>query len=166
MLAKIDAVVGVDHSYSNWTGTVLLVSAKPAADIRAVADQVQATLAADQQSPVRVNGEELSRLIDKEEWRGVDRIAELTSFEYKTVAKRRVSAYADEAKLDQPTREKLLAFVDELWDKAADGMSPPKPDESCPTYWQQRVRSVREDVSGQGPRSSDARADRHAQTRV
>ena len=137
-LAKLDAIDGVARSYSNWTGTVLLVSVKPAADARSVAERVQAALVADQQQPTRIGDKELPALLSKEQWRGVDRIAELTSYEFKTVAKTRATAYAENEKLDQGKREKLLGFVDELWDKAADGMGQPKPDQTYPEYWRRR----------------------------
>ena len=60
---------------TNWTGTVLLVSVKPAADARSVAERVQAALVADQQQPTRIGDKELPALLSKEQWRGVDRIA-------------------------------------------------------------------------------------------
>src|SRR5437667_10592844 len=54
-LAKLDALDGVAHSYSNWTGTMLLVSVRPAADAQAVAERVKATLVADHQQPTRID---------------------------------------------------------------------------------------------------------------
>src|SRR5439155_13624121 len=111
---------------------------KPAADARSVAERVQAALVADQQQPTRIGDKELPALLSKEQWRGVDRIAELTSYEFKTVAKTRATAYAENEKLDQGKREKLLGFVDELWDKAAEGIGQPKPDQTVPENLRRR----------------------------
>jgi mercuric ion transport protein len=138
-LSQLDSLEGVSRSYSNWTGTALRISVAPKTDPAAVAERVRSFLAADQQNPARVNGDELIQILNDEQWRAVDRIAELSAYEFHTFAKRQVGAFADDEKLDDPKRQKLLALVDEVWNKSGEGMGEPKPEaEAYGHYWQAR----------------------------
>lgn len=138
-MAQVNRIEGVSQSYSNWTGTILRISARPGADRDAVAERVLAFLAADGQDPGRVQGAEVATSLRNEDWRDLSRITDLSSYEFKTVAKRRINAFADNEKLDSTQREKLLNIVDGLWDKSGVGLGSPRLDAAeYAAYWQNR----------------------------
>ena len=136
---QLNRIDGVEGSFSNWTGTLIRVTVLPNTDREAVAERVQKFLAADGQNPVRVSGQELATSLKGHEWRDVNRVSELSSFEFLTVARRRINAFADSEKLDSPQRENLLSVVDGLWDKSSVGLGVPKPEATAyAAYWQSR----------------------------
>lgn len=139
-LAQMDGIEGVMRSYTNWTGSELRVTIAPKADVGAVAERVRAFLMADEQAPVRVDGDALARSLKENEWRGVEQVVELTTYEYHTFARRQIGAFADEQKFDAAKKEKLLALVDAAWEKAARGLGDPAPDaDAYASYWQTRI---------------------------
>src|SRR5262245_9512401 len=108
-LAQIDGMDGVLRSYTNWTGSELRVTVAPKADVNAVAERVRSFLASDQQEPTRVQGDELTTALSREEWRSVEHVVELTTYEYHTFARQQLGEYADEKKFDATKKEKLIA---------------------------------------------------------
>ncbi|MCI0332891.1 MAG: cation transporter [Planctomycetes bacterium] len=139
-LGEIDSMEGVTRSFSNWTGALIRVSVAKTSDREAVAERVRAVLAANQQKPSRIAGDDLTRALQKEDWRGADRIFELTSYEFNTVAKRRINDFASSEGLKRSERTRLLDLVDELWEKAAEGLDTPKPEsEAYAMYWRNRL---------------------------
>lgn len=140
-LARIDDVDGVAGSFSNWTGSLIRVSVAPDADREAVAERVQALLAADQQEPVQFTGDDLVKRLNEEEWRRVNRISDLTSYEFSTFAKHQINAFADGEHLHDAQRKQLLDLVDELWGPAAEGLENRQPGaEAYAEYWQNRLQ--------------------------
>jgi copper chaperone CopZ len=139
-LGEIDAMDGVTSSFSDWTGTLIRVSVAKTTHREAVAERVRAVLAASQQEPLRVAGDDLTRALQRKDWRGADRIFELTSYEFNTVAKRRINDFASAERLKQSERVRLLDLVDELWEKAAQALDTPKPEsEAYAMYWRNRM---------------------------
>lgn len=138
-MSQINQIEGVSGTFSNWTGSLLRVEILPTADRETVAARVRTFLAADGQKPARVEGQELTALLSGVEWRDLSRITELSSYEFKTVAKRRIDAFADSEKLDSSKRQQLLSIVDSLWDKSSAGLDNPKADAAAyADYWQHR----------------------------
>src|SRR3954468_19199391 len=82
LLAELDRADGVAHSSINWTGTRLRVTVAPAADRARVAAAGPALLADRGYAPVRLAGDELAKTLGGEDWRGVGRVAELSSYEF------------------------------------------------------------------------------------
>src|SRR5882724_10682364 len=67
----------------------------------------------------------------------------LSSYEFHTFDKRQVGKFADDEKLDAPKRQKLLALVDDVWDKSGDGLGEPKPQaDAYGQYWHDRRGKV------------------------
>ena len=119
---------------------MIRVSAAKASEREAVAERSQAVLAANQQKSLRLVGDDLTRAFQTEDWRAVDRVYELTSYEFKTVAKRRIKDFAIGEGLKRSERTQLLELADELWEKGAEGLDTPKSEsEVYAMYWQNRL---------------------------
>ncbi len=136
-LGEIDGIEGVTRSFSDWTGTLIRVSVAKTTHREAVAERVRAVLTAKQQKPLRIAGDDLTRALQREDWRGANRIFELSSYEFNTIAKRRINNFANGEGLKRSERTRLLELVDELWEKAAEGLDTPKP-EAYAMYWRNR----------------------------
>jgi hypothetical protein len=118
---------------------MIRVSVEHAGERDAVSDRIRSALTGEQKTPVRLAGEELTRVLEKEDWRGVERICELTSYEFNTVARRTINAFADDEQLDQSQRERLVELVDELWEKTGADLARPNPEpDDYADYWQRR----------------------------
>lgn len=140
VLARIDRVDGVSRSFTNWTGTRLRISAAPGADRTIVADRVGSLLSADGRKPVRVDGIEFTQALEREDWHSAARLVDLSSYEFRTIAKRRLAAFAGAERLDSRQREKLLGLVDQLWERSAEGLDQPgSEDGAYGKYWRARL---------------------------
>lgn len=140
VLARIDRVDGVSRSFANWTGTRLRISAAPGADRNAVADRVAAQLSADGRRPVRVDGSEFGQTLQREDWHSAERLVDLSSYEFRTIAKRRLAAFADDEGLDSDRRKKLLNLVDDFWERSAEGLDKPGSEAGAyGQYWRARL---------------------------
>jgi hypothetical protein len=138
-LAALDRVPGVQKSFSNWTGTKLRIVVAPSADANAVADRVRDLLAESSHDATRLLGNDLAEALRIEQWYGAERAVELTAYEYHTFARRQLGAFAKDQKLDDALRQKLLALLDDLWDRAADGLAKPSADgDAYQSYWRDR----------------------------
>jgi mercuric ion transport protein len=139
VLTRIDRLDGVSQSFSNWTGTRLRISLAPGPEAKVVAERVRDFLASDGRQPVAVNGSELTQTLRGEQWHNAAGLIELSSYEFRTVAKRRVGAFANSQKLDAAKRRKLLDLANQLWDKAGEGVEPPSPEpDAYGRYWHSR----------------------------
>jgi hypothetical protein len=158
VLIRIDRIDGVSGSFSNWTGTRLRISVKSGSDPKAVAERVRAFLAADGRHPTELTGAKFTDGLGSEKWYSADGLVTLSSYEFKTIAKRRINAFAGQQKLNDAQREKLVTLVDQLWDKAAEGMALPdsRPD-AYGRYWRARLGRFVESFAGraQGILSAD-----------
>jgi hypothetical protein len=139
-LADIDRMNGVSLSHTNWPGTRLRISIAPTADREEVAARVHDHLASQQYKPRRVAAKDLSQALEREQWRGADRVHELSSFEFRTYSRQRVKQFAQREKLEKATADKLLRTVDELWEKSGkEQPKPPTDHEGYRAYWDDRI---------------------------
>jgi hypothetical protein len=140
VLARIDRVEGVSRGFCNWTGTRLRISAAPGSDRNNVAERVQALLAGEGHEPVRAEGKEFIEALQGEDWHSADRLVDLSSYEFRTIAKRRIAALADAEGLDPGRRERLMSLADQLWDRSAEGLDRPGSDPGAyGQYWRARL---------------------------
>ena len=140
VLARIDRVDGVSRSFTNWTGTRLRISIAPAADRSMVADRVGSLLSADERQPARVDGNKVAQALQHESWYSAARLVDLSSYEFRTIAKRRLAAFADAERLDADRRERLLRLVDQLWERSAEGLDQPGSGNGAyGQYWRARL---------------------------
>jgi hypothetical protein len=143
-LAGIDKVEGVSRSYSNWTGTRLRVSAAPGADRDAVAARVAERLARHQYEPSRVGAKALAKALEGDEWRGAERVHELSSFEFLTHAKQRIQHFAERERLGKEKSATLQRLVGELWEESGKGKGrPPGDEEGYSDYWDDRIETFK-----------------------
>jgi hypothetical protein len=88
VLARLDRIDGVERSYANRSGTLLRLSLSPSADPDRVAGEVPQVVGGKNRTPTRLVGQELAQALEREEWRAVDRVGELSDIECRTVALR------------------------------------------------------------------------------
>lgn len=142
-LAQIDGFEGVLRSYTNWTGTALRISLSPGADRDQVARTVRDYLASVRYEPNPLPEEMLAKSLKSEDWRGVERVFELTSYEYHTFSRQQIGDFADEQGLDQSKKARLLALVDGVWAKvAADVGTPGVGADEYSDYWKMRLDKI------------------------
>lgn len=150
VLIRIDQIDGVSCSFTNWTGTRLRISVKSGSDPRAVAERVRAFLSADGRHPTALAGAKSTDGLRSEKWYSATGLVTLSSYEFNTIAKRRINAFADDEKLTDAQREKLMKLVDQLWDKAAEGIAlPDAKDDAYGRYWHARLRRFLQSFAAQ-----------------
>ena len=131
VLDRLDKIDGVEASSANYTGTMLCITVKAGADREKVAEAVQKDLAMDKRTPTRTTGDGLTKALKDEEWRGIDRIGQLSATEFRKLNLDRVKAFTDEEKLNKDVVDKLLKLAEEEWDRMAkavdttEGSKPP-----------------------------------------
>lgn len=142
-LAQIDGLEGVLRSYTNWAGTALRVSVSPGADRDRVAAAVKTHLTNVRYAPKALTEEMLAESLKSEDWRSVERVFELTSYEYHTFSRQQIGDFADEQGLDQSKKERLVAIVDRIWEKVAADMGVPGvAAEEYSHYWKMRLEKL------------------------
>jgi mercuric ion transport protein len=140
VLSRMDRVPGVSHSFSNWTGTRLRISAAPGADRDAVAERVQSSLSGDGRQPIRLDENQLTQVLQTEDWHSAAALVDLSSYEFRTIAKWRLAAFADAEQFDFDRRDKLLKLVDQLWERSAQGLDQPGSEAGAYSqYWHARL---------------------------
>ena len=87
MLAQLDRLPGVEHSYGNRTGDMVRMSLVTTAAREEVAKQALKVLGASR-SPICLTGTNLIQTLEHEQWRQSDRVGELLQIEYRTLAQR------------------------------------------------------------------------------
>lgn len=103
----------------NHTGKLIRISIKSGANRDQVAVAVERQLQTLKSTPIQVGGAELTKALQNEVWRGIDRTGELTLIEYRKVSLDRVRAFAEQEKLDANESEKMLKLAEAWWDRAA-----------------------------------------------
>jgi hypothetical protein len=116
-LAGLDKLEGVERSLANRNGTMIRVTVAAAADREKVAGAVAKYLADNKRAPVRLAGDELTRVLDQEEWRDAGRIGELSAIEFHTLALHRVKTFAKVEKLDKEAAAKLVQIAEQQWER-------------------------------------------------
>ena len=148
MIGKMNGVEGVEEAFANWSGEEIRVVVRRAEEREATAKRVENLLSGERQKPVAVEGAELERAIVGQAWFGAGKIGELTSFEFRTMAKRRVEGFALKEKLADATKEKLLAIVEREWQKhGAHPGTLPGDDEGYGNYWKARLTEFKAAVA-------------------
>jgi hypothetical protein len=143
-LDRVDRIEGVSRSLTNWTGTMVRVVPAPGADPQAVARRVRAALDEGEYAPELLGGAAKAEALKKEHWRGLDRVHELTSFEFRTVARRLVESFAQAERLEKEKTSQLLKAVDEVWESSARGKkTPPADEEGYGAYWRDRLATFK-----------------------
>ncbi len=116
-LAALDKLEGVERSLANRTGTMIRVTVAAAADREKVAEGVRKILTGEDRKAVPLAGIELKRALEREEWRGKDRIGELSAIEFRTLALHRVKTFAKAEKLGQEATDKLVTIAEQQWER-------------------------------------------------
>ncbi len=117
VLERLDKIDGVEASSANYTGTMIRITAKAGSDREKVAEAVQKDLAADKRNPTRITGDGLAKALKDEEWRGIDKIGQLSATEFRKLNLDRVRAFTVEEKLDKDVADKLLKLAETEWDR-------------------------------------------------
>lgn len=79
---------------------------------------VQNDLTTDKRNPARLMAEKLTKALQEEKWRGIDRIGQLSAIEFCKLNLDRVKAFAEEEKLSKDVADKLLKLAEQEWDRA------------------------------------------------
>jgi hypothetical protein len=130
-LERLDKIDGVEASSANHTGTLVRISVKAGANCEKVAEAVRKDLAASKGNPARLTAEKLTKALKEEEWRGLDRIGQLSAIEFRKLNLDRLKAFTEEEKLGKDVAGKLLKLAEAEWDRLAkeaqakDGNLPP-----------------------------------------
>jgi hypothetical protein len=84
VLARLDEIDGVERSYANRAGTLLRLSIAASADPDRVSGEALRVLG-DRRNPTRLGDDERDQALGQEEWRGADRVGELSAIERRTL---------------------------------------------------------------------------------
>lgn len=98
---------------------MIRISVKSGASQEKVAEAVQIDLAADKGSPTRLMAEKLTKALQDEEWRGIDRISQLSAIEFRKLNLDRVKAFAEQEKPGKDVADKLVTLAEQEWDRLA-----------------------------------------------
>lgn len=143
LLWELQQIPGVEHAYSNWTGTMLRTSVAPSSQPAALAERLRRFFIDKQLNPTQLSDNELTRALRDEQWLGSDRIAELSNHEFHTYGSQVIDALVREEGLDAETARKLHAVFEEVWQKSADALgSPPPQQEAYAAYWNARRQKL------------------------
>jgi hypothetical protein len=140
VLGRLDKLDGVAASASNYTGSLLRVTVAPGADRAKVEEAARKALAEDVGEAVPLTGEGARRALEREHWRGANRVAELSAIEFHSVALYRLRTFAKAEKLDQATTEKLAAIAEQKWEQIAKEAAAAKT--NTPTDWGRRCKQA------------------------
>jgi hypothetical protein len=138
VLGRLDKLEGVAGSAANYTGTLVRVTVAPGADRVKVEEVARKALAEDAGEAVPLTGKEASQALEHEHWRGANRVAELSSIEFHSVALYRLRTFAKAEKLDQATTDKLTARAERQWEQIAKEGAAAKA--NTPTDWGRRCK--------------------------
>lgn len=119
MLERLDKIDGVQASSANHTGTLIRISTKVGASREKVAAVVQEDLTGNKGKPTQIVGDGLTKALKEEEWRGIDRISQLSAIEFRKLNLDQVKAFAEEQKLGKDVADKLLKLAETEWDRLA-----------------------------------------------
>jgi hypothetical protein len=92
---------------------------KAGASREIVAEAVQKDLAANKGNATRLTAEKLRKALKDEEWRGIDRIGQLSAIEFRKLNLDRVKAFTEQEKLGKGVADKLLKLAETEWDRLA-----------------------------------------------
>ncbi|HEV8605535.1 MAG TPA: hypothetical protein VGQ99_09230 [Tepidisphaeraceae bacterium] len=148
MIGKTDALEGVEEAFTNWSGQEIRVVACCAVERDATARRVEELLSSQKQKPLRIGEEaELEKRIKGQAWYGAQKVGDLTAHEFRTVARRRAQAFAVSEKLDDVTREKLLAIVERQWQKhSAIAGTLPTDQAAYAEFWNSRLTAFKKAI--------------------
>lgn len=118
-MERLNKIEGVGASAANHAGKLIRISIKPEANREEVAAAVEKELQALKGGPTLLSHADLTRALQAETWRALDRIGELAAIEYRTVNLERVKAFSEQEKLDTELSTKLLRLAEREWDRLA-----------------------------------------------
>jgi hypothetical protein len=91
VLARLDAIRGVNKSFANQSGTMVRVQVVADANLEQIMEDLTGVLQDEAgRSPERVPVDESMQLLEHEEWRDATRVAELSMIEFRTLTVRAV----------------------------------------------------------------------------
>src|SRR5262249_20159053 len=76
-------------------------------------------LAEDNREPVRLEGAALKAALDREGWRTIDQVGELTAIEFRKLALDRVKGFTRAEKIADENAGKLLKVAEAQWERLA-----------------------------------------------
>jgi tetratricopeptide (TPR) repeat protein len=120
VLAQLNKIQGVEHSYANPAGDMVRIRLTRTADREELAREVLKVIGASR-SPIRLAGADFKWALEHEQWRHSDRIGDWLLTEYRTLCMREVRRFAKDEKLDKQTTEKLLRIAEAEWDRVNSG---------------------------------------------
>lgn len=145
MLEQLDELDGVQASAANHSGTIVRVSIAAGADREKVADGAWKVLSKSLAKPSRLEGEKYAQALTKENWRGIERIGELSAIEFRTIAIERLKAFAKAEKLDREVTDKLAELAEHEWDHRMQAQGPKLPPHKAD--WEGQCRRFAEEFS-------------------
>ena len=119
MLEQLEKVNGVDAAMANHSGSLVRVSLKDNANPQVVASELTSIFKRQNRKPIQFFNDELALAIRDEQWRTANRIGELSEIEFRTVFAKRVKEYADTGGFDEETKNKLIAFSEQVLGETA-----------------------------------------------
>lgn len=140
VLGHLDKLEGVASSAANYTGTLVRISLAAGADRAAVEAATRKALAEVAGNAVPLTGDELRRALEREQWRGADRIGELSAIEFRTLALYRIRTFAKAEKLDSSTTDKLVGIAERQWERVAKEVAGSK--SNTPSEWGRRRKQA------------------------
>lgn len=143
-LTSLNQLEGVSKSFSNWTGEQIRVVAASETQREAIVERVAVFLTNGHYEPSQLKGKDFEKALKEEGWWSLDRIQELSTFEFKTVSKRQVEAFAQREGLDKSKKDLLLKTINEIWEKSSLIQDKPATDEEgYHAYWAKRRSALK-----------------------
>jgi hypothetical protein len=120
VLERLDKIDGVEASSANYTGSMIRIVVTAAANRKEVSEEVKKDLSAGNRKLAWLAGDELRAALEKEEWRNVKQIGQLSAIEFRTIALGWVKAFAEAEKLGDGVANELLKLTRTEWDRLAE----------------------------------------------
>jgi hypothetical protein len=141
VLQRLDSIEGVAKASANHTGTMIRVTLTSPNKLEEVAEIVAKDLVAENFQPQRINGDEAQNALERQAWRGPERIRELSAIEFRQLALRAIDDFSKNENLTEEVTAKLRQSAEKRWDRLADEAEPRDsgklPDQ---TDWRKRFR--------------------------
>jgi hypothetical protein len=141
VLKRLDSFEGVAKASANHTGAMIRVTLTSPNKLEEVAEIVAKDLAAENFQPQRIDSDEARNALERQAWRGAERIRELTAIEFRQLALQAIDEFSKSEKLTEQVTSKLRQSAEKQWDRLADEAEP-RDSGKLPnqTDWRKRFR--------------------------
>lgn len=117
MLEHLNTIEGVLASSANYSGTLVRVVVTPAANREKVAEEVLKCLPSSNRQTNLVTGYELQMALQKEEWRELHQIGQLSAIEFRTLALTWVKEFVEGEHVADAATDQLVDLAVKAWDR-------------------------------------------------